>query len=231
MFIGHFGVALAAKRIAPKASLGTLVLAAQFLDFIWPILLLLGLEHVRIAPRITKVSPLDFYDYPISHSLIMATLWSVVLAAIYYAVRRYASGAWVIALAVLSHWVLDFVVHRPDLPLWPGGPRVGLGLWNSWAGSICSEVVIFGAGIWIYVRAMRARDWIGLYAFWALVGLLFAGWLSTLLAGPPPNVTALAWGALTMWLTIPLAWWADRHRDLVDRATPFTSRPVSRANL
>jgi len=103
-------------------------LAAQFIDLLWPIFLLLGLEHVRIAPGITKVSPFDFYDYPISHSLLMVMVWSGVLGGLYYAFRRYPRGVWIIALAVLSHWVLDFIVHRHDLPLWPGGPRVGLGL-------------------------------------------------------------------------------------------------------
>ena len=213
MFIGHFGVALAAKKAAPRTSLGTLILAAQFIDLLWPIFLLLGLEHVRIAPGITKVSPFDFYDYPISHSLLMVMVWSVVLGGLYYAFRRYPRGVWIIALAVLSHWVLDFIVHRPDLPLWPGGPRVGLGLWNSWAGSISVELLIFGAGLWAYLDFTRARDSVGGYAFWALMALLFFGWVSTLFAGAPPSVTAMAWGAMTMWLTVPWAWWADAHRE------------------
>ena len=213
MFIGHFGVALAAKKAAPRTSLGTLILAAQFIDLLWPIFLLLGLEHVRIAPGITKVSPFDFYDYPISHSLLMVMVWSVVLGGLYYAFRRYTRGAWIIALAVLSHWVLDFIVHRTDLPLWPGGPRVGLGLWNSWAGSISVELLIFGAGLWAYLDFTRARDSVGGYAFWALMALLFFGWVSTLFAGAPPSVTAMAWGAMTMWLTVPWAWWADAHRE------------------
>ena len=134
MFIGHFGGALAAKKAAPRTSLGTLILAAQFIDLLWPIFLLLGLEHVRIAPGITKVSPFDFYDYPISHSLLMVVVWSVVLGGLYYAFRQYPRGAWIIALAVLSHWVLDFIVHWPDLPLWPGGPRAGLGALELLAG-------------------------------------------------------------------------------------------------
>jgi hypothetical protein len=213
MFIGHFGIALAVKKAAPSASLGTLIFAAQFLDLLWPILLLADIEHVRISPGITRVSPFDFYDYPISHSLLMAVAWSVAVAAIYYATRRYTRGAWVISLAVLSHWILDFLVHRPDLPLWPSGPRVGLGLWNSWYASIAAEVLIFVAGVWIYATATRARDVIGRYAFWALVAFLFVGYLSVLAAGAPPNVTALARGGLMMWLLVLWGWWADKHRD------------------
>ena len=136
MFIGHYGVALAAKRIAPRTSLALLVLAAQFLDLIWPIFLLLGFEHVRVVPGITRVQPFEFYDYPFSHSLTMALRWAVAVGLIYYLARRYVRGTWVVTVLVVSHWVLDFVSHRPDLPLWPGGPKVGLGLWNSWAASI-----------------------------------------------------------------------------------------------
>lgn len=216
MFIGHFGVAFAAKKIAPKTSLGTLILAAQFLDFLWPLFLLLGIEQVRIAPGITRVSPLDFNHYPISHSLLMAIVWALVFGGIYYALRRNMRSAVVVGAVVLSHWVLDFIVHRPDLQLYPGGAaRVGLGLWNSWVATIAAEALCFGAGLWIYVSCTRARDSSGRYGFWALVAFLFFGWLSTLFAGAPPNVTSLAWGGMAMWLTAPWGWWADKHRTAV----------------
>ena len=151
MFIGHFGVGLAAKRLAPRTSLGTLFFAAQFLDLIWPIFLLLGLEHVWLAPGVTAVSPLDFYDYPISHSLATALVWSAATGIIYFLFTRYRRGALVVGVHVLSHWILDAIVHRPDLPLIPGGrTRVGLGLWNSWSASIAVESVFFVAGLWLY---------------------------------------------------------------------------------
>jgi hypothetical protein len=212
MFIGHFGVALAAKKLTPQTSLGTLVLAAQFLDFIWPIFLLLGLEHVRIAPGITRMSPFDFYDYPISHSLVTSVGWSVLVGGAYYARRRNVRTAWILAAAVFSHWFLDFLVHRPDLPLWPGGPKVGLGLWNSWAVETILEVAIFAAGTWAYLNVTRARDAIGRYALWALLIFLFLGWVASLKAGAPPDVRSMAWGTVSMWALIPWAWWADRHR-------------------
>ena len=159
MFIGHFGVALAAKKIAPRTSLGTLILAAQFLDFLWPAFLLLGIEHVRIVPGISVVSPLEFTDYPISHSLLMALVWAVLFGGTYYMLRGYARGAWVVAAAVLSHWVLDFIVHRPDLQLLPGVRlRVGLGLWNSFFASVAVETLFFGVGLWIYLSCTRGRD-------------------------------------------------------------------------
>jgi hypothetical protein len=217
MFIGHFGVALAAKKVAPKTSLGTLILAAQFLDFLWPVFLLLGIEHVRIAPGFTRVSPLDFTDYPISHSLLMATVWAVLFSAIYYALRRNARSAVVVGAAVLSHWVLDLIVHRPDLQLYPGGEtRVGLGLWNSWAAAIAAEILFFGAGLWMYLSCTRARDHVGRYGFWALIAFLFLGWVSALLAGAPPSATSLAWGGVTIWLTVPWGWWADKHRAFIE---------------
>ncbi len=213
MFIGHFGVALAAKRIAPRTSLALLVLAAEFLDLIWPIFLLLGLEHVRVVPGITKVQPFDFYDYPYSHSLTMALRWALAVGLIYYLVRHYVRGAWVLAALVVSHWVLDFVSHRPDMPLWPGGPRVGLGLWNSWAASISAEVLLLGAGIWLYLSATRARDRVGAGAIWSLIALLSLGWLAALFAPPPPDTHQLALGALVIWITVPWAAWAGAHRE------------------
>lgn len=213
MFIGHFGVGLAAKKLAPRTSLGTLFFAAQFLDLLWPILLLLGLEHVRIAPGITRMSPFDFNDYPISHSLVTAALWSLLVGGAYYAFRRNARVAFVVGVAVLSHWLLDFLVHRPDLPLWLGGPKVGLGLWNFWVPEMVLEIAIFVTGIWIYRSVSRARDGIGRYAFWALAIFLFAGWIASLMAGAPPSERSMAWGALSMWIVVPWAGWADAHRE------------------
>lgn len=215
MFIGHFGVGLAAKKLVPRASLATLFFAAQFLDLLWPILLLLGIEHVRIAPGITRMSPMDFYDYPISHSLATVAFWSALAGGVYYALRRNARAAWVVGLAVSSHWFLDLLVHRPDLPLWPGGAKVGLGLWNSWVAETFLEIAIFAIGLWLYVSISRARDAIGSYAFWALIAFLFVGWVASMLAGAPPSPRSMAWGALSMWLILPWAWWVDNHREII----------------
>ena len=121
-------------------------------------MMLAGLEHARIDPGNTAVTPLDFYDYPITHSLVGALLWSFVLAGIYLAVRRYRRGALIVGLGVFSHWILDFITHRPDLALGFGGIYLGLGLWNSLAGTLVVEVGLFIGGLVLYLRSTRAND-------------------------------------------------------------------------
>jgi hypothetical protein len=138
------------SKKARATSLGLLVFATEFLDLIWPIFLLLGIEHVRIVPGIMAASTLDFIDYPISHSLVAVIGWSVLIGGVFFFICRYRRGGWVVALVVFSHWVLDAIVHRPDLPVYPGGHvRVGLGLWNSWTGSIIVELAFFAIGIFM----------------------------------------------------------------------------------
>jgi hypothetical protein len=212
MFIGHFGVALVAKRFAPRTSLAALIFAAEFLDILWPIFLLMGLEHVRVVPGITKVQPFDFYDYPFSHSLTMALRWALAVGLIYYIVRRYVRGAWVLAALVISHWILDYISHRPDLPVWPGGPKVGLGLWNSWPGSITVELLIFAVGIWLYLSSTRANDRAGTWRIWSLIALLSLGWLGALFGTPPSDPNQIALASLAIWIIVPWAWWADSRR-------------------
>ncbi|MGQ0548986.1 MAG: hypothetical protein ACT4PY_04880 [Armatimonadota bacterium] len=213
MFLGHYGVAFAAKKAAPKVSFGTLVLSAQFADLLWPILLLLGLEHVRIEPGITAASPFNFTHYPITHSLVGALAWSLLIGLIYFFARRYPRGAWIIGAAVFSHFVLDVIVHRPDLQLVPGLPvRVGLGLWNSIPATLIVEFGFYALGIAICLRATSATDAVGRYALWAMIAVLAVVYLSSLLGPPPPNEQALALFALAAWLFVPWGYWIDRHR-------------------
>lgn|ERR1051325_5685310 len=204
MFIGHHAAAFAAKRVAPAVSLDVLMGAAMWLDLLWPVLTLAGVEHFRIDRGNTAFTPLDFYDYPISHSLLMALVWSLLAAALF---KRAIVG-----LAVLSHWVLDFVTHRPDLAVWPGGPKVGLGLWNSVAGTIVAEAALFVLGVFLYVRATKARDRVGNIALWALVAFLILIYIANILSPPPPSVRAVSTAALAAWLFVPWAFWIDRHR-------------------
>jgi hypothetical protein len=216
MLIGHYGVAFAAKRVAPRTSLGTLTFAAQLADELWPIMLLLGLEHVRITPGFMAASPLQFVDYPITHSLATGIGWGALLGGVYYAARRYRRGAWVVAAAVLSHWFLDLPMHAPDLPLWPGSStKVGLGAWNSIPLTIVLEGVFFGAGLVIYLRTTRARDRIGVWGLWSMVAFLLLIFFSGFFAGPPTNERSLAFGALGLWLFVPWSYWIDRHRELI----------------
>jgi hypothetical protein len=220
MFLGHFAVGLAAKRAAPTVSLGTLFLAVQLADQLWPLLLLLGLEHVRIAPGATRMTPLDFYDYPISHSLLALVGWGLGFGALHFARRRNWRAAGILAAGVVSHWVLDVLVHRPDLPVLPHGPRVGLGLWNSMGATVALELGFFGAGIAIYAATTKAADRTGRFALWGLVLLLMAVWVGAVFGPPPPNERALALSALALWLVVPWGYWIDRHRTLTREPWP-----------
>lgn len=215
MFIGHYAVALAAKKASPRISLGTLFLSTQFLDLLWPIFLLLGLEHFRIDPGNTAVTPLNFYDYPITHSLLGAIVWSCVFGLLCYGIRREFKSASVVALVVFSHWILDFVTHRPDLPLGFGRDIFfGLGLWNSMWGTLIVEVCLYSIGAALYYRTTVAKDRVGAYSFWTLIGILFAIYLANLFGPPPPSVTAVAIGGNAAWLFVLWAYWVNRHRTL-----------------
>ncbi len=214
MFIGHFALGLAAKKIAPKTSLGTLMLSTVFVDELWPFFVLLGWEHVRIDPGNTAFTPMDFYDYPWSHSLLMTTLWAGLFGWAYWAKTRYRRGAWVVAAGVLSHWVLDWVTHRPDLPLWPGpgSPTMGLGLWNSVAATLAVEIPLYLLGIGIYLRATRAKDRVGSYGLGAFLALLFALYLGNAFGPPPPSAEAIGYMGPVTAALFALPYWIDRHR-------------------
>ncbi len=214
MFIGHFAVAFGAKRVAPALSLGTLFLACQLADLIWPILVLLGIERVEVQPGATAMTPLDFVSYPFSHSLVALAVWAVVMAGIVWAVKRQWPGPpLTVAVVVLSHWVLDAITHRPDMPLTMGGTqRVGLGLWNSVAGTIVVETLLFAAGTAIYCRTTKPRDRAGSIGLWLLVAFLGLVYLANVVSPPPPSPSAVAWTAQAMWLLVLWGYWVDRHR-------------------
>lgn len=215
MFVGHTAVALAARSRTREVSLGWLLAAAMALDLIWPVLLLLDIEHVRIAPGITAFTPFDFQSYPYSHSLLMSAVWAVAAAIVARWRGLSRPTAALICGLVLSHWVLDFVSHAPDLPLWPwASPRVGLGLWNSIAATFVVEGTLFAAGIALYLRATRARDRTGVWAMWSLLGLSAVIWVAGPFSSPPPSERAIGWVTLSLWLLVAWAAWADRHRDV-----------------
>jgi membrane-bound metal-dependent hydrolase YbcI (DUF457 family) len=216
MFIGHYALALAAKRAAPRTSLGTLFLAVQLADMLWPVFLLLGWEQAHLVPGPNPFLILWLDSIPISHSLLTLIAWGVLFAAVYRMRTGYAKGAIVVALAVVSHWVLDVVTHRPDMPLYPGGPKLGLGLWNSVAGTVIIEVVMFAAGTWIYLRTTRARDAVGRYGLGALLTLLALSYGGSLLGGAPPSMRAIEIGGIIFgWLFVVWAAWGDKHREAI----------------
>jgi hypothetical protein len=212
MFIGHFALAFAAKRAAPRVSLGMLFGAAQFADLLWPFLVAFGIEQVRIDPGNTAFTPLDFVSYPYSHSLLLLVVWGIVIGWLYRSRTRNTAAFLLLAALVISHWILDFIVHRSDLPLYPGGPKVGLGLWNSVTATIVVEAAMYAFGVWLYVRATRPRDGTGRWAFASLAIFLVVLFVANIFSTPPSvpaiYVSAIVGGGLL------LAWaqWADRHR-------------------
>ena len=213
MFIGHFALGLAAKRAAPRQSLATLFAAAQLADLLWPVLVFAGVESVRIDPGNTAMTPLDFVSYPYSHSLATLIVWAVLFAFV-FAREPSRATPWVLMGLVVSHWVLDFATHRPDMPLYPGGPKAGLGLWNSVAATVAVEGVMFAAGLWMYLRATRARDAIGRWATAALVVVLLGSYAANISGGSPPSVDAIVIvGAIGGVILLALSAWADAHRE------------------
>ena len=214
MFIGHFALGFAAKRIAPRTSLGTLLAAPELADILFPLFVVLGWEKVAFTSAASPFLSITLDQYPISHSLLALIAWGIVFALLYGWRTGYGRGAVVVALLVVSHWVLDFVTHRPDMPLYPGGPKVGLELWASVPGTLIVEGLLFVAGVAIYARATRARDAVGRYAFWGLVALLLALYVASLFSPAPPSGNEFAVvGMILTVVFVGLGVWVDRHRE------------------
>ena len=217
MFIGHFAVGFASKKLARRSNVAIFLAAASFLDLLWPVFLLLGWEQVRMNPGVTNFKKLDFTYYPWSHSLLMSVVWATAFALVYYLISRYRAGAITVWICVISHWVLDWITHRPDMPLYPGGRgRYGLGLWNSVAGTMSVELAMFVFGVWIYARVTRVRDRVGRFAFWAYVTLLLLLYVGDRFGGMPASASEIAWtGIIATFILLIWAWWFDAHRDFV----------------
>ena len=218
MFLGHYGVAFALKRAEPKVSLGTLFLAVQLADVLWGIFLLIGWEQVRIDPTATANAQLEFVHYPISHSLLGSLAWALAAGALYYSwptrdTSRHWQAALLVAAGAASHWFLDVIVHFPDLPLGgDGSPQIGFGLWSNLPLTIALELLIFGAGIVIYVIRRSNRHPVRPGRLVGLVLLLLALYGASLVGPPPPSVTAIAVTDLVGLLGLAaLAGWVDRR--------------------
>jgi hypothetical protein len=214
MFIGHYAVAFAARGTVSGISLGTLFVAVQLADLLWPVLVIAGIERFEIRPGITAFTPLDFVHYPYSHSLLALSVWGAAFGAAYAVARRagWRAGLLLAAL-VVSHWVLDFVSHRPDMPLTIGGSeRLGLGLWNSVAATVAVEGAMFAAATWWYARQTAPIDRAGRWALWGLVAFLAVVYVANFMGPPPPSVAAVAWSANALWLVVAWGYWIERHR-------------------
>ncbi|HEX4934564.1 MAG TPA: hypothetical protein VFV33_15350 [Gemmatimonadaceae bacterium] len=225
MFVGHYGFALAARGRAPTVPFWVLFLAVQWLDVVWTVLVLLGVEQVRIAPGITAANPLDLYYYPYSHSLAAAAVWGLAGALAY---RRLTSGgsvaaSAVVGLAIFSHWPLDLLMHRPDLPLIGDRFKVGLGLWNHVGVSLGVECLALLLGLAVAwrgeVRAQRPRPTGVLVIALVLMAIQF----SNAFGPPPPSATVVAVMGLAAYLAFAAAsgWWGDRRAG--GRAAPTAS--------
>lgn len=218
MFIGHYALGFAAKRVAPTVSLGALFAACQLADLIWPTLVLFGVESFRIVPGATAVTPLVFTHYPYSHSLLTLAVWGILFGLGYNLLTRSKLIAGVtIALLVVSHWVLDVIVHVPDMPVWPAvlfgpSPMEGFSLWNSVPGSIAVEIGLFLVGAGIYARITMPKDRVGSVGFLSLVIFLLIIYAANLFGPPPPSAGTVVWSAEALWLVVLWGFWLDRHR-------------------
>ena len=214
MFLGHYALALGAKKAVPAVSLGTLILAAQFADLLWPTLLVLGLETVAIDPGNTLVTPLNFISYPYSHSLVMLLVWSALFALAYLLLRgRRPAAIATVAALVFSHYVLDVLTHRPDMPITIGGAtRLGFGLWNHPGATLAIESALFIIGAALYTSATRPRNRAGELGLWFLIVILVAIYFSALYGPPPPNPGAVAVAGHLLWLFVLWGYWVDRNR-------------------
>jgi len=216
MLLGHYAVGFALKKASPKLSLGTLFLASQFIDLIWPLFILIGLERVSVDPGNTVVTPLDFEHYPFTHSLLGVLAWAVLFGLAYWAIKRKRVAAIWLGAAVVSHWALDLIVHRPDLPLFPGSSIfAGFGAWNSMLLTIILEGGLFAGGIFLYMKTTVSNDKTGSISLISLIIFLSVVYLANIFGPPPPDSgKIIAASALLLWLIIPWGYWIDRHRSV-----------------
>jgi hypothetical protein len=215
MFIGHFGVALASKKIDNKPSLGTLFFASQFIDLLWPVFLLVGIEKVKIDPGNTAFTPLDFIYYPFSHSFIGVLTWSLLLGIVYFFIKKNIKSSILIGALVLSHWILDLITHRPDLPMtFSNEAKMGFGLWNSITLTLLIEGLIFIIGSFLYIKTTKAANKRGKIILWSLLIFLSIIYLLNVFGPPPPSEDSIAVAGLSLWLLVAWGYWADRNRSV-----------------
>ncbi|MGE5681231.1 MAG: metal-dependent hydrolase [Bacillota bacterium] len=213
MFIGHFGAGLASKKVERAPSLGTLFMASQFIDLLWPVLLLFGLEKVIIEPGKSAFTPLNFIYYPFSHSLLGVLTWGLLFGLVYFLYSKNMRASVILGFLVLSHWILDLITHIPDLPLAPGiDIKLGFGLWNSVILTIIVEGAIFITGAYLYMSATKSKNKKGNIGLWGLLVLLGGIYVMNIFSAPPPDEQAIGVIGLLQWLFIALGYWVDRNR-------------------
>ena len=209
MFIGHYALAFGAKKIDKLPSLAIMFVAVQLLDLLWPIFVLTGLETFEIEPGNTVITPLNFTSYPYSHSLLMAVIWATLFASGYFLFTKKKKSSILLAFLVLSHWILDFITHRPDLPLSPFSDlKVGLGLWNMPTAEIVLEIGLFIIGVYLYFKTVNPKRKI---VFWTLIIFFLVIYFMNIFGSPPPSINAVAWSANLMLIIVLWAWWIEKR--------------------
>ncbi len=217
MFIGHFGAGLAAKKLDNRPSLATFFMAAQFIDLIWPIFLLFGIERVEIDPGNTAFTPLNFVYYPFTHSFLGVLFWAVLFGGVYYIIKKNQKSALILGGLVMSHWALDLLVHRPDLPLFPWTDlKVGLGLWQSVLLTIVVEGLIFFAGVYLYLKTTKAENKKGVIGFWSLIVFLVLVYFMNVFGPPPETAEPIAVLGLSQWILVAWTYWIDKNRKVIN---------------
>jgi len=222
MFIGHYGIGLALKKVEPKLSLGLLIFGAIMLDILFGLFLLSGIEHAKIVPGATVVSPFEFYDYPFSHSAVGVIIWATVGFLAYWLWPKgdrtqRKRPAFILAVAIFSHFILDFISHTPDLTIFGNNsPKLGLSLWNNLGGTIIVEMGIFFVGFILYMRATKSVSASGKYGFALMILILLVLYIGNIFGPPPPNMISAAVimtaGQLAL---VALAFWVDRNRTTI----------------
>ena len=215
MFIGHYGVSFAIKAREKTIPLWILFIAVQFLDVFWGVFILTGVEKVRIVPGFTATNPLDLYYMPYTHSLVGALFWSVVGLALYWLLReRDRTAAILVGVAVFSHWILDLVVHKPDLALYDDTYKIGLGLWDLPAIAFALEIVLLFGGMFLYMSSTTAKNAIGKYSIPVLGLLMIVAQSVVFFGAPPTSPTAAAVTALAAYFIFAAAaFWLERDRE------------------
>ena len=220
MFIGHYGVSFVVKAVDRSIPLWLLFIAVQLVDVLWGLFVLTGIERVRIVPGITATNPLDLYYMPYTHSLVGALFWSAVGVGVYWSLRKYRPGTapglaspLLVGLAVFSHWILDLIVHRPDLPLYDDTFKMGFGLWNFPAIAFGLEIILLFGGIFLYMRSITAANAIGKFGM-PILGLVLIAAQSVVFFGAPPTspAAAAATALIAYFLFAGVAFWLERQR-------------------
>jgi hypothetical protein len=214
MHVGHFAAGMIAKRFDPKLSLGTCVFAAILADLLWCIFMMAGIEQIELKAGPGAANYFEPHNIVWSHSLLTNVVWATVLAGAYYFCRRNIISACLLFTLVLSHWVLDVVAHKPDMPLAPGVESLfGLGLWTNIPATIIVEGGLWVLGTGLYLRATRPKNRLAHYVFWSMLVLLTLSWYNNIAGPPPPNAhTVSAFSFIYFSLVVAWAYWLNRLR-------------------